>query len=112
MSGVSPFHDPEVPDAMLARWFAAEDRLYPVVMVSPERYESAVRVVGRLAEHLRAECPDIPSLVATDGQAAELVGRLAGDDPLAEGDVAVDLGLVAGAGFSIRYRELAANRGA
>jgi hypothetical protein len=108
MSGVSPFHDPEVPEAMLNRWFQAEDRLYPVVMVSPERYESAVRVVGRLAEHLRVACPDIPSLVAADGKGVDLVGRLAAEDPAAEGDV--DRGLIAGAGFSIRYRELAANR--
>ncbi|MGH9003634.1 MAG: ANTAR domain-containing protein [Acidimicrobiia bacterium] len=56
MSGAlpHPFKDPEVPGDMLFRWFQAEERLYPVAMVMPERYEAAVKLVGRLAEQLRA----------------------------------------------------------
>lgn len=104
----SPFRDPEVPSDMLYRWFQAEERLYPVAMVMPERYEAAVRLVGRVAEQLRTSCPDMPSLVAADGEAVEIAKRLTSFDPLAVADL--DLNLVAGAALSIRYREIAANR--
>ena len=104
----SPFRDPDVPGEMLFRWFQAEERLYPVAMVMPERYEAAVRLVGRLAEQLRASCPDLPSLVAADPDVRGMAERLAEFDPATAEDL--DLGLVAGAACSIRYRELAANR--
>jgi hypothetical protein len=109
-SGVpGPFSDPEVPTELLTKWFRAEERLYPVAMVMPERYEEVVRLVGRVAEQLRASCPDLPSLVAADGEALETAQRLASFDPAMSDDI--DLSLIAGAAFSIRYRELAANRG-
>jgi hypothetical protein len=95
---------------MLYRWFQAEERLYPVAMVMPERYEAVVRLVGRVAEQLRASCPDLPSLVAADGEAVEIAKRLASFDPATAADL--DMHLIAGAACSIRYRELAANRGA
>ena len=104
----SPFSDAEVPREMLGRWFRAEERLYPVAMVMPERYETVVRLVGRVAEQLRTSCPDLPSLVAADAESTELVGRVASFDPETAADI--DLSLIAGAAFSIRYRELAANR--
>src|SRR5436189_291914 len=43
-----PFRDPDVPAELLWRWFQAEERLYPVVMVMPERYETVVSLVGRV----------------------------------------------------------------
>jgi hypothetical protein len=105
---VGPFSDPEVPRALLARWFQAEERLYPVAMVLPERYETVVRLVGRVTEQLRASCPDLASLVAADGEALETARRVASFDPATAADI--DLSLIAGAACSIRYRELAANR--
>ena len=93
---------------MLWRWFQAEERLYPVAMVMPERYQSAVLLVGRLAEQLRASCPDLPSLVEADKEVVGMAERLAEFDPETAKDL--DLALVAGAACSIRYRELAANR--
>ena len=104
----SPFSDAEVPREMLGRWFRAEERLYPVAMVMPERYETVVRLVGRVAEQLRASCSDLPSLVAADAEAADIAARVASYDPGTADDV--DLSLIAGAACSIRYRELAANR--
>jgi hypothetical protein len=103
-----PFRDPDVPDELLSKWFQAEERLYPVAMVMPERYQSAVRLVGRLAEQLRASCPDLPSLVAADAEVPGMAERLVSYDPMLAEDL--DLTLVAGAACSIRYRELAANR--
>ena len=104
----SPFKDPEVPAELLSKWFNAEERLYPVAMVMPERYETAVRLVGRVAEQLRASCSDLSSLVAADADSLEMAQRVASYDPATAADV--DLSLVAGAACSIRYRELAANR--
>ena len=104
-----PFRDPEVPAEVLWRWFQAEERLYPVVMVMPERYETVVSLVGRVAEQLRATCPDLPALAAADGEARHLAQRLASFDP--ETASVIDLSLVAGAACSIVYRELAARRG-
>ncbi len=105
-----PFRDPDVPAEVLWRWFQAEERLYPVVMVMPERYEIVVSLVGRVAEQLRATCPDLPALAAADVEALELAQRLASFDPATATEI--DLSLVAGAACSIRYRELAANRAA
>ena len=107
---VGPFSDPEVPSELLFRWFQAEERLYPVAMVMPERYEAVVRLVGRVTEQLRASCPDLPSLVAADAEAVDIARRLADLDSTTMADL--DLPLIAGAACSIRYRELAANRGA
>jgi hypothetical protein len=76
-----PFSDPEVSREMLGRWFRAEERLYPVAMVLPERYETVVRLVGRVTEQLRQSCPDIPSLVASDEEALEIATRVASFDP-------------------------------
>jgi hypothetical protein len=111
MSGAvpHPFKDPEVPGEVLLRWFQAEERLYPVAMVMPERYEAAVKLVGRVAEQLRASCPDMASLVAAEGEALEMARRLAEFDP--ETAIDLDLSLVGGAACSIRYRELAGARG-
>lgn len=106
---VGPFRDPEVPPELLARWFHSEERLYPVAMVLPERYETVVRLVGRIAEQLRASCSDLASLVAADDEGRAMAERVASFDPATSDDI--DLNMIAGAAFSIRYRELAANRG-
>src|SRR3954453_4034066 len=107
---ISPFRDPEGPPELLARWFSAEERLYPVAMVLPERYETVVRLVGRIAEQLRATCGGLGSLVAAEAEGREMAERVASSDPATSDDI--DLDMIAGAAFSIRYRELAANRGA
>jgi hypothetical protein len=104
-----PFRDPEVPAEVLWRWFQAEERLYPVVMVMPERYETVVSLVGRVAEQLRATCPDLPALAAADAEALELAQRLASFDPATAPEI--DMAMIAGAACSIVYRELAAKRG-
>ena len=105
-----PFKDPDVPGDVLMRWFQAEERLYPVAMVMPERYESAVRLVGRLAEQLRASSPDLAALVQADKdkEVVAMAKRVVEYDPQMATDL--DLSLVAEAACSIRYRELAANR--
>jgi hypothetical protein len=93
-----------VPPQLLSDWKAAEERLYPVVMVRPDLYERAVRMVRVVADEL-AGCLDLAALTKAWGTAAELVHRAAGDAGLdLEG---LDAGLIAGAAFSMRYREMA-----
>lgn len=94
-----------VPPQLLSDWKAAEERLYPVVMVRPDLYERSIRVVRAVADELGA-CLQIGQLVEAWGTAAEFVHRAATDAGLdLEG---LDAGLIAGAAFSLRYRELAA----
>lgn len=93
-----------VPPQLLSDWKAAEERLYPVVMVRPDLYERSVRMVRVVADEL-AGCLDLPALVRAWGTAAEIVHRAAEEGGLdLEG---LDAGLLAGAAFSLRYRELA-----
>jgi hypothetical protein len=49
-----------------ARWRAAEGQLYPLVMVDPELYETAVTLVVEAAQLLRAECDSIEDLLDLD----------------------------------------------
>jgi hypothetical protein len=94
-----------VPPQLLSDWKAAEERLYPVVMVRPDLYERSVRLVRVVADEL-AGCLDLAGLVGAWGGAAEIVHRAATEASLdLEG---LDAGLIAGAAFSMRYRELAA----
>ena len=93
-----------VPPQLLSDWRAAEERLYPVVMVRPDLYERAVRLVRVVADEL-AGCLDLAALTGAWGGAAEVVHRAAGEAGLdLEG---LDAGLIAGAAFSMRFRELA-----
>ena len=93
-----------VPPKLLSDWKAAEERLYPVVMVRPDLYERSVRMVRAVADELTA-CLGLPALVEAWESAAEIVHRAATEAGLdLEG---LDAGLLAGAGFSMRYRELA-----
>lgn len=93
-----------IPPQVLSDWKAAEERLYPVVMVRPDLYERAVRMVRAVTDEL-AGCLDLPALATAWGGAAEIVHRAAGEAGL---DLdGLDAGLIAGAGFSMRYRELA-----
>jgi hypothetical protein len=93
-----------VPPQPLSDWQAAEQRLYPVIMVQPDLYERAVSMVRVVVDDL-AGCSDLAALVAAWGGAAGIVHRAAGEAGLdLEG---LDPDLIAGAGFSMRYRELA-----
>ena len=95
-----------VPPQLLTDWKSAEERLYPVVMVRPDLYERSIRMVRATADEL-AGCLDVAALVEAWSGAAEIVHRAATEAGLdLEG---LDAGLVAGAAFSMRYRELAAD---
>src|ERR1700740_1518809 len=73
-------------------------------MVRPDLYERSVRMVRAVADEL-AGCLDLGALVKAWGGAAEIVHRAASEAGLDLEEL--DAGLIAGAGFSMRYRELA-----
>jgi hypothetical protein len=92
-------------DEMARRWQAAEDRLYPVVMVRPEAYASAVTLVRAVVDRLgRIDSAD--ELASAYGTSAQLVADVVRDTGV--GTEGLDLGLVAGAAFNLRYRDLRA----
>ena len=85
------------------RWRAAEEQLYPVVMVRPDLYERSIEFVRSVADELRAFSTPA-ALLDAFGRAAEIAARVVRRESLAtEG---VDLALATTAAFSLRYREL------
>ncbi|MGH8994255.1 MAG: hypothetical protein ACRDZ7_22325 [Acidimicrobiia bacterium] len=93
-----------VPAELLSEWSSAEQRLYPVIMVRPDLYQRAVEMVRKVADEL-ASCADLAALVAAWPDATDIVYRASSLALLPLADL--DVKLVAGAGFSMRYRELA-----
>jgi hypothetical protein len=94
-----------VPPKVLAEWRSAEERLYPVVMLRPDLYQRSIELVRKVADELAATCSDIDALVAAWPEATDLVYRVSALSLLPLGDL--DVSLVAGAAFSLRYREQA-----
>lgn len=93
---------------LVAGWQAAEERLYPVVMVRPELYERYLSLVRAVADSLR----DV-------GTVGALARRFRTGDSIMATTVertgiateGMDLGLAAGAAFCLRYREILAETG-
>lgn len=102
--GGAPPPTPGLPPGLLAEWVAAEDRLYPVVLVRPDIYERSVELVRKVADEL-GSCTAPAALAQAWHHAADIVFRVSSEQLLPLGDL--DAGLVAGAAFALRYRELA-----
>jgi hypothetical protein len=95
------------PSEVIRRWRQGEERLYPVVTVRPDLYETCIGLVRRIADHL-GRVPDLDALTTTYRTTTR-------DDDLAEADVdlsevppEVDLDLVRDAAYQVRARELEA----
>jgi hypothetical protein len=96
-----------VHDEILRQWRTGEERLYPVVTVRPDLYETVTRLVRSLADHL-GSVPDLDALVTTyrsTSREQDLAG--AGIDA-ADLPPEIDLGLVRDAAYQFRSRDLAA----
>ena len=93
-----------VPAELLSEWSSAEQRLYPVIMLRPDLYQRAVELVRKVADEL-ASCADLAALVRAWPDATDIVYRASSLALLPLADL--DVRLVAGASFSMRYRELA-----
>ena len=87
------------------RWQSAEERLYPIVMVRPEAYEAALVLVRAVVDAL-ADVGGTGELAAKYQDSARLVADAVRETAVStEG---LDLGVIAGAAFNIRYRDLLA----
>ena len=89
-----------------ARWKAAEDRLYPLIVVDPSLYETAVTLVREAADVLRRQCGTVTELVDVDAVAV-LAGCPSASVMSAFG---FDPGTAFDAACASRWRELTAER--
>lgn len=91
-----------VEPAIAARWKAAEAHLYPLIMVDPDIYETAVTLVGEVTEVLRKECGTLSELVNV-----EPTGALAQcPSAAALSALGFDPNTAFGAACACRWREL------
>ena len=95
-----------VPVEAMARFHAAEARLYPMALTDPAGYELAVSLVGLVADELRRDGADVSSVLERRAELIDLVPRLAERAGLA-GD-ALPADVVVDAASAVRCRELGA----
>jgi hypothetical protein len=93
----------DVPVELAQRWQAAEERLYPIVMVRPDLYERSIELVRSIADELRG-VTTTAALVQAFGDAAEIAARVIKRESLAVDDI--DVGLATSAAFALRHREM------
>jgi hypothetical protein len=96
-----------VHDEVLRQWRTGEERLYPVVNVRPDLYETVIRLVRSLADHL-GSVPDLDALVTSYKSTAAAEDMASAGIDVADLPPEVDLGLVRDAAYQFRARELAA----
>lgn len=96
-AGVEPFG--------VARWRAAEARLYPLIMVDADVYEAAVTLVHEVAQVLSRECGSIAEL--TRVEAARVLAQCPSTALTASSGF--DPGTAFDAARAHRFRELAAS---
>jgi len=105
-----------VPAQMLRSWDAAEAQLFPLIMARPDAYERSLSLIQLVLAWLRANCADVPALLAQAARGESIVAD-AGEpgDPGAAGPATMPgvpgglrLDLIAAAACAMRYRELAA----
>jgi hypothetical protein len=89
-----------------ARWSAAEDRLYPLVMADPDLYQAAVTLVREVLDVLRSQCATVAELSSIDP--AEVLRQCPTASALPPLDL--DLGVVLDSARAYRWRDLVADQ--
>ena len=87
------------------RWRAAEARLYPVVTVRPDLYETIIAAVRETVDSLQ-RISSVEALVGVEAEAPHLVADALGR--LGTTAAELDLTLIAGAALSMREAEIKA----
>lgn len=95
---------PDIPTEAVARFTAAESRLYPLALVDPAGYERAVATTGRLLSGLRSGCPDIGAVLAQRDAMVESLAAASGERPAELGGLPPET--VVDAACAVRCREL------
>ena len=103
--GLTPRGMPDGLDEIVGRWKAAEDRLHPVALVQPETYARYLRLVRLVADELGFARTREQLITAYGKAPATVQTAISRRGTGAEG---LDLQLVAGAAFGLRYREVLA----
>jgi len=62
-----------------ARWRTAEDKLYPMVMVAPDRFRQVLEAVRALVDELRIRCQTLEDLLEVEAAPGELLAVLPAD---------------------------------
>lgn len=88
-----------------ARWKAAEGRLYPLIMVDPAVYETALTLVREVADVLRGQCGTVGELAGAD--AGAVLARCPSTPVLSA--LGFDPGTAFDAACACRWRELTAD---
>jgi hypothetical protein len=99
-----PAHD--IPSAAMARFTAAEARLYPMAVTDPDGYARATTLVGIVADQLRRSCPDVATLQQRRAELITDLPDLAAAAGLSVADLPADA--VVDAASALRCRELQA----
>jgi hypothetical protein len=95
---------PDVPPEAVARFTAAESRLYPLALVDPAGYERAVAATGRLLTGLRSSSPDIGAVLAQRDRLVESLTDTSGERSAELGGLSPET--VVDAACAVRCREL------
>jgi hypothetical protein len=98
-----------IPVEAMARFTAAEGRLYPMALTDPAGYERATSLVGLVADELRRSGGDVSAVLGRRAELIGLVPRLAAEGGLEVGGLPVDA--VVDAASALRCRELGATGG-
>ena len=100
--------DARIPPEAMARFTAAEARLYPLAMVDADLYQRATSLVGMLARDLRESCPDIEAVLARRDALLTLLPDLAAQAGVSMAGLQADL--VVDCALALRSREVQAQR--
>ncbi|WP_326644188.1 hypothetical protein OG884_09500 [Streptosporangium sp. NBC_01755] len=86
-------------------WTAASERAFPASIHQPEIYLRTTRLVGAVAQELRGSGRGVDPLLEAWSERGDLVRRVADSDDLLTVD-GLDVEVVAGVAFAMRYREV------
>jgi hypothetical protein len=92
-------------ESLPGRWRQDEQRLYSAVFSAPQRYQTYVRLARAVAEELQP-CGTLDELTAAYDDVTSIVATAAGQLGI-PAPTAEEVSLVAGAGFRLRYHEIA-----
>lgn len=99
-----PTHRRDLPPEDLARFRAAEDRLYPLAMTDPERYQRGLTLCGLLLDDLRSRCSDVETVLQRRSALLEQLPRRAAEAGV--GLLGLDPETLVDSSCAVRCREL------
>jgi hypothetical protein len=87
-----------------ARWLEAENRLYPALLIDPDRYGRALAQIRAVVEELRTRCHDLSDLLAAETSAEDILAAVCPEGRWLPTDLLIQVAC------AMRAREIAAAR--